>query len=68
MALSDDEAFKVEIAIEGSKENPEALSDWETGFIISITDKYETYGRQAMISEKQWRFIDAIYDKVVPSK
>lgn len=68
MPLNDDDAFKLELAINGAKESPEKLTEWESGFIASMEAKIEEYGRNAFVSEKQQRFIDQIYDKVVPNK
>ncbi len=62
--LNDDQRLKLEMTIEGAKENPDALSDWETGFITSTEERYAQYKDATRVSVKQWAAIDRIYDKV----
>ena len=65
MALDADQRMKMELILEGSKESPELLTDWETGFVSSFQERYETYGDDMFVSEKQWAILDRIYDTIV---
>ena len=66
MSLSPDDRYTLEIAIQGSKDNPSALTDWETGFIASTEERFQTYGDETRFSPKQWDCVTRIYDKVAP--
>lgn len=66
MALSEDQSLKLAMAIEGSKERYEELSEWEQGFIASTEERHTQYGDDIRVSDKQWAVIDRIYEKVVP--
>lgn len=65
MALSTDQLLKLDMILNGSKEVPKALTDWETGFVSSMLERFETYGEGTLISEKQWAILDRVYDNVM---
>jgi len=65
MSLTVDQRIKLELTFEGSREKPDALTDWETGFISSVEERYNEYKDDVLISERQWVFINKVYDKVV---
>lgn len=63
--MDSEQAFKLELIIEGAKDNWEALTEWEQGFLTSIEERYKEYGQRTLVSDKQWVILDRIYDKVV---
>lgn len=68
MALDQDQFDKVTQTIAGYNEQCEiddtAFNSFEHGFMASMADRVELYGTQTFISEKQWKVINDIYDKV----
>lgn len=66
MALNDEERLKLELAIEGAKDNFDELSEWEQAFMVSTEERYKEYGDGTRMSEKQWGVIDRVYEKVGP--
>ena len=58
VALNDDQRMKLEMILEGSKEVPDELSDWETGFVSSFQERYELYKDAVFISDKQWNIFE----------
>lgn len=65
MSLNADQRLKLELILEGSREFPDELNGWETGFVSSMSERYESYKDEILISEKQWGVLDKIYDKVM---
>lgn len=74
MSLSVDERLRLDMILEGYKEQrekaeemdePDPLTEWEQGFIISTEERYNLYKDETRISPKQWAVLDRIYDKVV---
>lgn len=68
MAIDADQRLKLEIIFEGARENPSALNDFETGFVSSNEERFNTYHDGMNVSPKQWAILDKIYDKVVGNK
>lgn len=66
MSLNDDSRLKLELVLEAAKENSDALSDWEIGFMSSTQERYDTYKDAIRFSEKQWAVIERVWDKVGP--
>ena len=65
MALDIDQRLKLDMILNGSEASPEALSEWETGFVSSIAKRHEQYGDDIAISIKQWAILDRIYVSVM---
>lgn len=63
--MDNDQVFKLELIINGAKDNWDALTEWEQGFLTSTEERYQEYGERVRISVKQWGVLDRIYDKVV---
>lgn len=68
MALDQDQFDKVKQTIAGYKEQCEiddsAFNGFEVSFMDSMADRIEQYGDRTFISDKQWKVIHEIYDKV----
>lgn len=62
--MDSEQAYKLELIINGAKDNWDELTEWEQGFLVSIEERYKEYGQRTLISPKQWTFLDKIYDKV----
>lgn len=43
---------------------PLPFSEFEHHFAISMKERLERYGTSTFVSEKQWRIINEIYEKV----
>lgn len=59
--LSLDDAAKVKIQIEVCSTEMDKLTDWEQGFIESVSDQFTSSGT---LSPKQLETLKEIYDKV----
>ena len=44
-------------------ESESDLSDWERGFLDSNLKRFETYGSSTMLSDKQTKVIERIWEK-----
>lgn len=66
MALNDEDRLRLELAIEGAKDNFDELSEWEQAFMVSTEERHKEYGDGTRMSDKQWAVIDRIYEKVGP--
>lgn len=68
MPLSSEQILKLELTINGVKEcadDPSSgVTEWEFNFMIDQEERYQQYGDNMRISDKQWAIIDRIYDKV----
>lgn len=68
MALTQDQFDKVKQTIAGYKEQCEidesAFNNFEISFMDSMADRVELYGDSTFISDKQWKVIHEVYDKV----
>lgn len=49
---------------EAEQNGDELLTDWEQGFLESLSDRIEQYGDRTRISEKQWAIIERIEGKL----
>lgn len=66
MALDVEQQQTLKLVLEGCKEQPGQLSEWETTFIQSLIERVDTYGLAGVrLSEKQWAIIERIYPAVV---
>jgi hypothetical protein len=52
------------MVIRAALDNPEALTEWEQGFVDSINGRFVAYGTRVFVSEKQWNIIDRIERKL----
>lgn len=66
MALNEDDVFKLEQVITAAKDNFDELSEWEQGFMVSTEERYQLYGANSRVSDKQWTILDRIYSNVGP--
>lgn len=68
MALDQDKFDKVKQTIAGYKEQCEidesAFTSFEISFMDSMAERIAQYGENTFISEKQWKVIHEVYDKV----
>ena len=62
---SEDLRLQLDLIFEGSKERPEALTDWEMGFVTSTEQRVEKWGDNVTFSIKQRAVLDRLYQKVV---
>lgn len=63
--MTPDELDKLELIINGAKENWEDLNDFEQDFMVSIEERFKEWGERTRISYKQWGVLNRLYDKVV---
>lgn len=63
--MDNDQQFKLELIINGAKDDMDKLTEWEQNFLISLEERYNEWGDRTRISDKQWVILDRIYDKVV---
>jgi hypothetical protein len=67
--LTKEQCDKLEMTIEGCKEamaeDSSFLSEFESNFMLSMIERYNSYGDATFISPKQQAIIDRIYDKLM---
>lgn len=63
--MDSDQVYKLELIINGAKDNWNELTEWEQGFLVDTEERFKEWGERMRISVKQWGVLDRIYDKVV---
>lgn len=63
--MDNEQVFKLELIINGAKDDWDALTEWEQNFLIDTETRFKEWGERMRISVKQWAILDRIYDKVV---
>lgn len=63
--MDSDQVYKLELIINGAKDNWDELTEWEQGFLVDTEERFKEWGERMRISVKQWGVLDRIYDKVV---
>lgn len=60
---TEEEFDELESILNTAKDAPvNRLSEWERGFIEDTFNRYEKYGKNILLSEKQWAVLRKIYD------
>lgn len=63
--ITEEQFDLIQQAIEGVREDDSSLTDWERGFMNSITERVEKYGNKTFISGKQMAVVQRVYDKLM---
>jgi len=63
MALTDDQNEELEEMLECINNNPEKLNQWEKDFADDNYKRWQKYGKNIFLSEKQWEVIIKLYNK-----
>lgn len=64
MSLSVEAEEKLQFMLSSVSENVKVLSEWEKSFYDDMTKRYDEYGANVHLSEKQWGVIHRMYSKV----
>ena len=62
MALSEREDEYLQNVLNAAGEDMAQFNDWERGFLQDQQERYDEYGTDIWMSEKQWGVIDKIAD------
>lgn len=63
--ITDDHYKELDQLFKTCLDHDDALSVWEQAFISDFVDKFEEYGTDIRISDKQQAILDRIRDKLV---
>lgn len=64
MSISEEYADRLELILNGAQEYEGELTDWERGFIQDTVERYEKYGTNIRVSDKQWVILERIWGKL----
>lgn len=62
--LDDIEEGIIQEAIENLETRPHDLNNWEKGFLEGIRDKFDSYGKRMLVSEKQLNCLQKVNKKL----
>ena len=61
--LTEDECLLLESILESPYQNHPKVSERERNFVNDQKERYQKYGQETRMSDKQWKWLKSIYER-----